>query len=191
MERTATEGSTLASALAAAQADLSPGIAKNAKGNFGKYSDLGAHLEAIHPVAAKHGLAIVQGAQLVNDSWVLATTLYHGPSGETLTTYVPLLTDAGRNTPMQALGSAITYARRYADAGLFNLAAEDDDGQSSGIDRTPARSQPAPRPAAPKQRPTTRDDFGQREPRLVLKPGKPVTSQPPQPPPLGDDDIPF
>ena len=33
---------------------------------------------------------------------------------------------------MQALGSALTYARRYSTCGAFGLATTDDDGETSG-----------------------------------------------------------
>ena len=52
---------------------------------------------------------------------------------------------------MQALGGAITYARRYALLAIYGLAGEDDDGDSlsevpprkTGITRTPTKSDKA------------------------------------------------
>lgn len=183
---------TLASALAAVQAELAPGIGANTDGQVGqaryRYADLAAHLEALRPVCATHGLALVQGTEhLEGGGLVLSSTLYHGPTGDSLKTVCPVLVESGRGSSMQSLGSAITYARRYAIAALFGLATEDDDGASAG-------TRPAPKPngnghAKPKPKPTTRDDDGRREPRLTFKPQ--TASEPPQPPPIDDDDIPF
>lgn len=55
------------------------------------------------------------------------TVLAH-ESGETLTCPVPLRVDKGN---MQALGSAITYARRYGLLCLAGLAPDDDDGNAA------------------------------------------------------------
>src|SRR5206468_3714580 len=59
----------------------------------------------------------------------LRTVLLHASSGEALESTVPLLLNGKHD--MQALGGAITYARRYGWAAVLGIANdEDDDGQA-------------------------------------------------------------
>jgi len=124
--------SSLASALVAAQGEM-PTVKKDeVNPHFNsKFMSLHGLIEATRKVLNKHGLALTQfpctselGAP------VLRTVLIHGPSGERLEFETPLLMG---NQNMQQLGSAITYARRYAWASLLGIAAEDDDdGNTAG-----------------------------------------------------------
>ena len=97
-----------------------------------KYADLANVLDAVRDVLKANGLAVVQGPAIVvtesRRTSVLTTRLIH-ESGEWLETELDLL-DPGTS---QAMGSAITYARRYALAAMLGVAAEDDlDGESGG-----------------------------------------------------------
>jgi hypothetical protein len=129
--RTAKPAATLASALVAAQANM-PTVAKDAENPHfkSKFVSLDALIEKTRPVLNGHGLALVQ-FPTVSDlgAPVLRTILIHGPSGEQLTADMALLVTG---TTMQQLGSAITYARRYAWAAVLGVATEaDDDGNSA------------------------------------------------------------
>jgi hypothetical protein len=84
-------------------------------------------------VLARHDLAVSQVAAVTDGDVVVTTTIWH-TSGQWLTA-APLRLAAGQTA--QQIGSAITYARRYALMALLGVAAEDDDGASAA-----ARSDP-------------------------------------------------
>ena len=118
-------------ALVAAQAELPTALGKDSDGQIGarayKYLSLDKLIDATRPVLTRHGLAIIQHPAMVErngDGMVpaLKTVLEH-VSGEARAETMPLyLTD----TTMQGLGSAITYARRYAWQSILGIAAEED-----------------------------------------------------------------
>jgi hypothetical protein len=148
----------LATALAAAQAELLPAL-KDVDGQVGrqsrKYADLASCWEAIRVCLPRHGLAIVQTARSEGDCDYLDTTLCHA-SGQWIRGTNRLLW--GENpalTPMQCYGSALTYARRYGLAAICGLTAEDDDAKGAGNPK-PERRDPEPRPQPP-ARPPGRD----------------------------------
>ena len=71
----------------------------------------------------KNGLVFIQGTNVDN---VLVSRIFH-TSGQWIETETKLI----GATDMQQLGSAITYARRYAQLSMLNLSTtEDDDAQS-------------------------------------------------------------
>jgi len=103
-----------------------------------KFADLAQVLGVLRQPMAEQGLAIVQTPSLTPDgkSVSLTTTLYH-KSGESLD--CGTLTMPVERPGPQAVGSAITYARRYALTAIFALAAEDDDGENAE-ERPPAKA---------------------------------------------------
>ena len=92
------------------------------------YADLGDIRDAILPVLAANGLVVTQCPSAIGESPALTTTLIH-TSGEWISDTMPLgVKDAGA----QALGSAITYARRYALSAIVGVVTEsDDDGAAA------------------------------------------------------------
>ena len=90
-----------------------------------KYADLSAILEVINPIMIECGLLVTQHPN--EDS--LVTTVFHAESGEWMQSE-QVLRMKDLNNPQQQ-GSAITYARRYALASIFNLNQEDDDGNTA------------------------------------------------------------
>lgn len=121
----------IAEALSKVQGGIKP--AKRTQSNpFFKstYADLASCYEACSELLSKNGIAIFQGADSEAgdvDSIVLDTTLLH-VSGEWITSSLrmPLV----KKDP-QAVGSLITYARRYALCAAIGLASEDDDAESA------------------------------------------------------------
>lgn len=89
-----------------------------------KYADLGAVLEACKELLNDHGVVIMQP----HSQHTVETVLWH-ESGEFISSETPVVC-AKQNDP-QALGSAITYARRYGLQSLLSMPAEDDDGESA------------------------------------------------------------
>jgi hypothetical protein len=92
-----------------------------------KYAPLEAILDFIRAPMAAHGLSMVQAIGTEMEGTIrqlsLTTRLCHS-SGEWMESVIPILLDGGG---AQAMGGAITYARRYALTALLNLATEDDD----------------------------------------------------------------
>ena len=86
------------------------------------YASLPTILAAILPVLHKHGFALAQRIEKEHGETVLVTELIH-ENGVMHGGKYPL-TDTG---DIQDLGSAITYARRYALTALLGLAPDDDD----------------------------------------------------------------
>jgi hypothetical protein len=121
---------SLAAALAALQAQI-PVIPKDATAQYGSYADLAAIHKVIKPLLAAHGFAWSCCPHLrESGAFVLAYTLTHAPTGETVTGSYPLPVTG---TP-QVIGSAITYARRYALQSVLDLTTDDDDGQAAQND---------------------------------------------------------
>jgi ERF superfamily len=118
---------SLAEALIKLQASL-PRITKTADGQYGKYADLAVIHAAVFPLLAACGLAWVCKPTLLDSGqFVLAYVLTHAASGETETGDYPL----GTGTAQQ-MGSAITYARRYALCAVIGIVADaDDDGTAA------------------------------------------------------------
>jgi len=122
MENTAQQ--QYAQALVAAIGELS-NVPKTASNPYfkSKYAPLDAIVEATRPVLAKHGLAIQQQPLFMDGTAGVETTILHKSGHSTTTTLLLPLKD---QSP-QGVGSAITYARRYALASVLGLATEDDD----------------------------------------------------------------
>jgi len=90
--------------------------------HFGnKYADLECILEQVKPVVSGHGFRIFQ--TLNEDKWLSA--LIDTETGEVvLSVRTPFIVD--KQSP-QAVGSALTYYRRYGILLLLNLVGEEDD----------------------------------------------------------------
>lgn len=146
----------IAEALAKAQAEF-PKLPKDkvakidtkAGGQYSyRYADLASILEAIREPMAKHKLAIVQPVESGQGSVRVTTVILHG-SGEYLGCEVTIAYQGD----VKALGSAITYARRYGLTSMLGLAADEDDDATAAAKSQPAREsrKSAPAPRAPAQ----------------------------------------
>lgn len=91
-----------------------------------RYASLDAIIESVRPILFKNGLSIVQLPMTSEiEGHYLETMLIH-VSGQWITSHTPLVMDKNN---MQGMGSAITYARRYALGAILGVAPdEDDDG---------------------------------------------------------------
>jgi ERF superfamily len=121
-----TETNGLAQALVKLQASL-PEIKKDRNADTGSYSynyaDLAQVTRALMPILTGLGLAFITKPTVKDDGRVvLAYKLLH-VSGECEAGEYPL---PNSGTP-QSMGSAITYARRYALCAVTGIAPEDDD----------------------------------------------------------------
>ena len=117
----------LATALAKAQAGLST-VKKDKKANAGKfgytYASLTTVMEAVLPHLAANNLCVLQSVQKSEGAIATITTRLVHASGEWIEgdCFMPI---AG--TGAQAVGSAITYGRRYGLSSLLGIVTDDDD----------------------------------------------------------------
>lgn len=134
----------LATALAKAQAMMKPALKDSTNPHFkSKYADLTSIWEACRDALTKNGLSVAQVTEFDGDLCWIKTILLHS-SGEVLEGRYPLR--PVQNTP-QGMGSAISYARRYALAAMVGVVADDDDGQAASAgDRYEAQRQQEPAP---------------------------------------------
>lgn len=92
-----------------------------------KYATLAAIKDAIEPALHRHGFAIVQPWECMDNGDVKLTTKLLHESGEEITLASSII-KGGR--PDQQMGSSFTYQRRYQiSSALFLFAEEDDDGE--------------------------------------------------------------
>lgn len=123
-----TETGKLAEALAKAQAQIKGAVKDATNPHFkSKYADLASVWDACRKPLADNGLSVTQSGRVTEYGPVLVTTLLH-TSGAFVTGEIPLL--MGKQD-MQALGSALTYARRYGLAAMVGVVADDDDGNAA------------------------------------------------------------
>lgn len=128
---------SIAGALVKFQSSVSK-VAKEANNPFfkSKYASLANILDTIQKPLSECGLAISQ----FPDGDALTTIIIHSESGEWMeSSYVMPVAKA--NDP-QAMGSAITYARRYALGSILNLNIDDDDDGEKAMGRTSAPKLP-------------------------------------------------
>ena len=175
----------LAAALAKAQGAMH-GAAKDSRNPHfnSRYADLAAVWDAAREPLARNEIAVLQLPSTPEAGLVgMTTTLLHS-SGEWIQSeeLVVQAKDAGP----QAVGSCLTYLRRYQLAALVGIAPEDDDAEA-GEGRTVSSQQTA-RPAPP-QRPM----YPPRQPAKPPQPGptRTATAAPTTVTPLNDSDIPF
>ena len=118
----------LSTALAAAQGALKNPPKNKVNPHFkSRYVDLSDGLDTIRECLSKNGLAFIQGTSISDSMIVLNTRITH-KSGQWLESDYPV---GGLGRP-QEMGSAMTYARRYALFSLVGVAGEDgDDGNAA------------------------------------------------------------
>ena len=140
----------LAAALAKAQGEIVAAKRDSENPHFrSRYADLASVWDACRAALAKHGLAIVQSPRLVvtgETVWFVEveTRLLH-ESGQSLSDVLamPLATPNA-----QGVGSACTYARRYALAAFVGVAPDDDDDANAATEPAPERDSSDRKPIA-------------------------------------------
>lgn len=139
----------LSAALAKAQGQIE-GAKKDSANPFfkSKYADLAAIWDACRKPLSDNGLSVVQMPSAGGNVAAVTTILSHS-SGQWISSR--LVMNLTKDTGPQAIGSAITYARRYALAAFVGIAPEDDDGNAAQGNR------PAPQQRPPQQQPYRRN----------------------------------
>jgi hypothetical protein len=134
----------LYSALVKCQTQIKVALKDSKNPHFkSNYADLTSVMLACKDALAANDLAVLQLSRIHESGTpVLVTRIIH-VSGEHIEGEFPLVCK-DPNDP-QKLGSAVTYARRYALAAALGITADDDDGQAaSGHSVAPSVAKPAP-----------------------------------------------
>lgn len=111
-----------------------------------KYADLAHVVEGVVPALNNAGVAVIQSPEFDGEMIHVTTMLIH-ESGAMLEGRFSLRPS---KLDPQGVGSALTYARRYALLAMTGAAPEDDDGNAASGPRTeqsrpePKRTDPAP-----------------------------------------------
>lgn len=133
-----------------------------------KYATLDSCWNAIRGPLTKNNLALVQKTEILDNLVILKTILLH-KSGQFIESVYPI---ANIGEKPQAMGSALTYARRYALSALVGLTADEDDDAN-----TAQTLSTTPRPVYKKHEPK----FNGRQPQnapLDQFIGAPIERQP-------------
>lgn len=113
----------LSKALAAAQGEMKNAALNRVNPHFkNRYADLAAIRDAVVPAMSKHGLAVTQTTDLSSEGFFLTTRVSHA-SGQWMESVYPLAV----NPNPQAMGSQLTYARRYSLSAIAGISADEDD----------------------------------------------------------------
>ncbi len=138
----------LAAALAKAQGSLNAALKDSKNPHLkNKYADLASIWNAARKPLAENELAVIQTTDEDEGGQYLVTTLAHS-SGEWIRGRLKIGTE-GANKGVnlnQALGSSISYMRRYALAAIVGVIQDDDDGHSSSGNGNTQQRQEAPPP---------------------------------------------
>lgn len=119
----------IADALVKAQAGMKPAIKDSRNPHFNsRYADLASVWDAIREPLTSNGLSVIQMVGSNELEKTTLTTRVTHVSGEWIesTWQIPV----GKQDP-QGLGSAISYARRYALASAVGVVQDDDDGNAA------------------------------------------------------------
>ena len=119
----------LAAALAIAQGKITGALKDSANPFFkSRYADLASVWDACRDHLSSNGLAVIQTTETVADSSVTVVTTLAHKSGQWIR---GVLTMTPKDASPQAVGSCLTYARRYALAAIVGVAQVDDDANAA------------------------------------------------------------
>lgn len=135
----------LSKALLGVQKKLEP-VLKDASNPYfkSKYADINSMLDAVLAPLNEAGILVLQPLTHHDGKNFVETMLIHAESGEFSSGETEIIC-AKPNDP-QALGSAITYTRRYGVQSFLGLRAEDDDGNAGSQKSAPKTETKAPAP---------------------------------------------
>jgi hypothetical protein len=149
-----------------------------------KYATLEAISAVLRPVYSKHGFAVRFGCDKPpKEGWmrITCTTSHAGGYSEQIYLDSPVdVQQGGRGrTPVQAVGSTITYLRRYLLQLAFNVVLADDEDDDDGevMRRAAAAATPRPVRIAEQAKEATRT------PREQINAEVPLAEEPPAPQP--------
>lgn len=129
----------LAEALAKAQSEMEPATKDTTNPFFkSQYASLASCWQACRGPLTKHGLAVVQTTEPDNGNVTVISILTHS-SGQWIK---GKLSVKPSKTDSQALGSCLSYLRRYSLSALVGLSTQDDDAESTMSRQKPDTGKP-------------------------------------------------
>jgi hypothetical protein len=138
--KTSEQINEIAAALSKAQGAMRPAVKDATNPHFkSKYADLAANVESAREPLATNGLAVIQEATTVAGGVAVVTRLLHA-SGQWIE-FDPMTVPTAK-PDAHGIGSATTYARRYALGAALGLVAEDDDGNGAVAPAQQQRREP-------------------------------------------------
>lgn len=102
-----------------------------------KYASLTDIQKAIRKPLADAGLVIVHQ---LGENNTMTSSLVHAETGQSISSTYNLIV---QRNDMQALGSAITYAKRYAVAALLDIITDEDDDGNKAVDSMQGNRSPS------------------------------------------------
>ncbi|HSH45085.1 MAG TPA: ERF family protein [Longimicrobiales bacterium] len=122
----------MAEALMAFQAACPP-VIQSAKADRYTYAPLNEVVRTIRPHLAEHGLSYTHDSRVVESEIEVTCTLRHVHGATRTATFRGPADGSGKKNPLQAVGSARSYGRRYTLMDVLGLVTEDDDdGRAAG-----------------------------------------------------------
>ena len=116
----------ISAALAKAQGQIENAIKDSSNPFFkSKYADLTSVWAACRKQLSENGVSVIQSPEESSHGISVVTMLCHS-SGQWIRSKYSMPCDSSKLTP-QVIGSAITYARRYALSAMVGIAPHDDD----------------------------------------------------------------
>lgn len=120
-------------ALAQMQSEL-PTVAETAKGHNTKYAPLERINEAVRPILQRHGFAITFRTKQGQAGIEVSAVLSHREGHHEETSLILPADNSGSKNAVQAIGSTISYGKRYALCALLNISTGDDtDGAPASV----------------------------------------------------------
>lgn len=124
---------------------------KNQNGKFNyKYADLAMAVSLARKPLFDCGLCVIQTLGMNGNMPVVITYLMH-ESGQYMMSEIQIRPKAD---DAQAIGSAITYMRRYAYCAILGIVFEDDDDDGNAASQGQAQQKTKPLPTTPPKTPT-------------------------------------
>lgn len=107
-------------------------VTKSKQGHNYKYATLEDIVDIVRPTLEKHGFAVSFGVNTTSDIIVTCTLMHK--EGHSIETTMQLPADkSGSKNAVQAIGSSVSYAKRYTLSSLLNIATRDDDDAQASM----------------------------------------------------------
>ena len=113
-----------------------PIIAKSKKAHTTSYAPLEDIVKVVQPILSKYGFSVSFTTEQQGLDAVTVNCFLQHRDGHSTSTALMLPTKAVNNSmnPMQAIGAAISYGKRYTICGILNIAtAQDDDNNGFAV----------------------------------------------------------
>lgn len=120
----------IALAISAAQASINPAAYDASNPHFrSRYASLASVMQSCRAALSKNQIAVLQGTN-VSDKNVTVTTMLVHKSGQFISDDITI---PFAQQTAQAIGSALTYGRRYGLSALVGIVCEEDDDSNSAM----------------------------------------------------------